>query len=154
MCIYLLEERNSKDTINNHTLVKLSNKSHKQNKKISEICDTILEKLKDTIKTTHNIASNRSVVVKWCDSFWESAEVSRLFHSVVETNMEFLAQQILYINFIDRKFPVFQTMEWLKDEKMHDEFYELLESTNAESILEQVYLDATRCVEVLKGSNS
>ena len=153
MCIYLLSERGHKDTVNNDILLKLSNKSHKQNKKIDIICNNLVDKLKNTISDTHRMASNREVVVKWCDTFWNSAEVGRLFSSIRETNMELLAQQILYVNFIDRKFPVFQTMEWLRDEEIHEDLFNLLIKTNAESILEKVYSDAVRCVEVLKGKS-
>lgn len=151
MCIYLLSERNSKDTLINESLLKLEFKDNKQKQEIDALCDKILLGLKETIRKSHAIAKNKKVVVEWCDSFWESLEVGRLFNSIHFTNMEFLAQQILYINFFDRKTPVFETMKWLQDEEMHESFFELLSETNANELLDTIYEDAVKCVKTLKG---
>lgn len=151
MVLYLLIERDSDDTKINPNLIELSNKSHKANKKINELSQWFLDNIKRTIDTIHIEASNRIVLTQWCDKFWEGKEVGRLFHSIIETNLEFLAQQILYVNFIDKKHAVHKHMEWLLDENKHNEWFSLLEQTNAEDILGTICDDAYRCVAILKG---
>jgi len=151
MCIYLLSERNSEDTKINPNLKKFSDETLEINKKIDNISKDILQKLRTTIENIHNTASNKATVVRWCDSYWESETVANLFHSIIDTNLEVLANQILFINFCERKYPVHLEMAWLTNAELHYEFNDLVEQTNIYNMIELISSDAERCVKILKG---
>lgn len=151
MLIYLLSEANSEETKSNPTLLKLHNRSHKINAKIKIINTKMIERLKATIRKVYTFSTNRNEAIKWCDERWQSKEVSRLFESVRETNLEFLANQIIFNNFIERKHSLHKEMEWLTDKDTQQKMFDMLEKTNAESILGTIYYDSLRVVQTLKG---
>lgn len=151
LCQAILAVRKSEEVKQDKDIVKFDNKSYRQNKKIDMFCDELQKKLSETL--AHAFASSDDVqsITNWLRTKWKEKGLKLIMQVDPNTNLELLANQILFYNFCDREKPVHDTMQWLQDENMHFKLFDMLEQTNAKEAIENTNKDALRLISAIKG---
>jgi len=130
-------------------LTKRTNKHYNLNKRI----DRRLEKLVSDLKSTQDKVFKKygadGSLGKWIKSKLDSKIVNILNGMEKDTNLELLANQILFECFMERDKPVIQEYEWLKDFKSYSVF-DLLIETEAGNVTEETYEESIEIVRKLR----
>lgn len=151
LAISLIQIRNDRVVSDDRDLTKLSNKSHKQNKKIYTLMDSLRQKMLRTQDNIFKSADNPKKLGEWVRGKL-STKIMPVLNSFDERiNLDILAHQLLYNNFVERDKPLCSEMQWLQDGEIYNKIQDLFEQTNAVSIEDVAYKDALRAISIIKG---
>lgn len=151
LCNALLMIRNSEDVKEDKHLTKLNNKSHKVNKKLDMELETLQRRLHDTQTKMYHASNNPTKLGKWVRGNLDTKITKVLRRLKKNTNLELLANQILFMNFCDRQLPLHKEYQWIAEESQHYKIFDLLGLTTAATVESETYEDAVISIEILRG---
>ena len=129
------EVKNDKD------LTQRTNKDHKLNKRIDRRLENLMKRLSETQMTVFTKYGRDGKLSKWVRSNLNSKFINIFNRLQSNTNLELLANQLLFECFMERDCPVIEEYKWLLDKKVY-EVFDLLVETEAGKVTEETYEDA------------
>jgi len=132
-------------------LLKLSNKSHKINKKIMELLNELETKLHETQNKFYANAKDTRELAKWVRQKLDLVITKGLKSLNEHTNLILAVNQILFMNFCERDKKLHKNFEWLAEQDQHFKLFDLLMQTNAKDVEEVSFTDAERLIQIIKG---
>ena len=132
-------------------IIPLDNSSYKINKRINRRLDKLQSKLAETQVQFYAESENPYEFSRWVRSNLDSKLTKVLKGLHGETNLESLANQILFTNFCDRNKPLHDSFKWLRDIKQHNQIFDLIEQTKVSRIAGNIYEDALKSIAIIKG---
>ena len=140
----------SEDVKKDEHLIRLSNKTHKINKKVWYLLDEMSEKLKQTQDKVYKESSNPFELGLWVKKNLNNRIMKVLNLLDKNTNLELLCNQLLFSNFCERDKTVMECMKWLQEKSQHFEVFDLLSLTNASECEESTFRDAEMAINIIK----
>ena len=132
-------------------LLKLSNKSHKINKKIMELLNELETKLHTTQKEFYTNADNTKALAEWVKLKFDLVFMKGGTILNENTNLILAVNQLLFMNFCERDKKLHKNFEWLAEQDQHFKLFDLLMQTNAKDVEEISFTDAVRLIQKIKG---
>ena len=132
-------------------LLKLSNKSHKINKKIMELLNELETKLHTTQEEFYTNADNTKVLAEWVKLKFDLVFMKGGTILNENTNLILAVNQLLFMNFCERDKKLHKNFEWLAEQDQHFKLFDLLMQTNAKDVEEISFTDAVRLIQKIKG---
>ena len=90
-------------------------------------------------------------MAQWVQNNLDTKILKAIKNTDKTTNLELLANQILFTNFCERDKPVHEMFKWLQDETQHFEIFDLLAQTNAADVEGSAYEDALKVIQEIRG---
>ena len=134
---------------NDKDLTKRTNKDYKLNKRI----DRRLERLSLMMQETQNAVYRKygadGSLGRWVTTKLNTNLIKLLNKLSADTNLELLANQVLFEAFKERNKPLIEEFEWLREFDTYS-LYDLLVSTEAGKVGSETYEDAQMIVMELR----
>ncbi len=132
-------------------VITIDHKNYKVDKRIDRRIEHIEKKLDDTIKEMYAIGGRKL-------AHWVSVTAKgRIDNSILalggqKVNLEYLALNILFVNFCDyRKYAIMDKMQWIKeDENYIQDTLDLFSKTNVAFLEEESFINAADLIESVK----
>ena len=137
---------NDDDVKHDKYLTKRDNKSYKLNKRIDRNLERLATKLQETQTKVYDKYGKDGKLGKWAKSYLNTKMINIFNKMQKDTNLELLANQVLFECFIERDKPLIEEYKWLTETKEYAVF-DLLVETHAGKVVESTYLDA----QMIKG---
>jgi hypothetical protein len=153
LCIGLIGTvLNDKDEAvkNDKDLIKRTNKNYKLNKRIDRRLEKLFEKLQATSKAIFEKYGRDGKLGKWMKTKLNTTTIKVLNELRPDTNLELLANQVLFECFMERDKPLIEELQWLADISEYSVF-DMLVQTEAGSVEGETYQDAIDIVKKIKG---
>lgn len=141
--------KNPDEVKNDKDLTKRDNKTHKLNRKIDKNLESLLVTCKESLNTIFEVYGDREL------QRWVKSKLNARFFKTIntiseQTNMELLANMILFQNFMENRDVLISEFEVFTDYEVYSS-YDLLIETNAGLVEDIVYKDAINVIAMIKG---
>jgi len=137
------EVKNDKD------LTKRTNKDYKLNKRIDRRLEKLIKSLQETQAKVFGRYGKDGKLGKWIKGKVEKELIPVLNSLNPKTNLELLANQVLFECFMERDKPLIEEFKWLNDSGVYS-MYDLLVETEAGKVEGETYEDAQMIKRMLR----